>query len=83
MAQDFIHNAVKNAIIKDGWIITDDPLKLIYEELRLFADLGAERTFAAIRGAERLPSRLKVFVAARRSMNLKTRLVDVIFIAIF
>lgn len=22
---DLIHNAVKNALIKDGWMITDDP----------------------------------------------------------
>ncbi|MEB3342500.1 element excision factor XisH family protein [Okeania sp.] len=22
---DIIHNYVKNALIKDGWIITDDP----------------------------------------------------------
>jgi len=61
MAQDFIHNAVKNAIIKDGWIITDDPLKLVYEELRLFADLGAERTFAASRGTEKIAVEIKSF----------------------
>jgi hypothetical protein len=22
---DIIHNAVRNALIKDGWVITDDP----------------------------------------------------------
>jgi hypothetical protein len=25
-ARDIYHDAVKNALIKEGWIITDDPL---------------------------------------------------------
>jgi hypothetical protein len=27
-AKDFFHNAVRTALIKDGWTITDDPLKI-------------------------------------------------------
>ena len=27
-AKDIYHETVKNALIKDGWTITDDPLKL-------------------------------------------------------
>ncbi len=27
-AKDFYHDTVKNALIKDGWNITDDPLIL-------------------------------------------------------
>lgn len=61
MAQDFIHDAVRNAILKDGWTITDDPLKLVFEELRLFADLGAERTLAAMRGTEKIAVEIKSF----------------------
>ena len=45
MAKDIIHNAVKNALIKDGWTITDDPLTLTYEDATVFVDLGAERKF--------------------------------------
>lgn len=28
MAKDLYHNAVRNALIKDGWTITHDPLRL-------------------------------------------------------
>ncbi|MEB3282115.1 MAG: element excision factor XisH family protein [Lyngbya sp.] len=27
-AKDFYHDTVKNALIKDGWRITNDPLRL-------------------------------------------------------
>jgi len=27
-AKDRYHNCVKNALIKDGWVITHDPLRL-------------------------------------------------------
>lgn len=43
MAKDIIHDAVKQALIKDGWTITDDPFRVQYEEFELFADLGAKR----------------------------------------
>jgi hypothetical protein len=48
MAQfDKIHDAVKNALIKDGWTITADPYRIEFEEYRLFADMAAERPIAA------------------------------------
>lgn len=43
MAQrDSIHNAVKQALVKEGWEITDDPYVITYGERFLFVDLGAE-----------------------------------------
>lgn len=39
---DKIHDAVKNALVKDGWTITDDPFTLEYEEQILFVDLAGE-----------------------------------------
>ncbi len=49
MARDKIHSAVKNALIKDGWTITDDPYYLKNKDgsLTLEVDLAAERTIAA------------------------------------
>ena len=44
MAKDLIHQAVKNALTKDNWIITHDPFQVEYEELAIFADLAAERS---------------------------------------
>lgn len=43
-AQDKIHGAVKNALIKDGWTITAEPLALRYEDVMVFADLEAVKT---------------------------------------
>ncbi len=43
MAKDLFHDVVKNALIKDGWKITDDPLSLKVGDSELYIDLGAER----------------------------------------
>jgi hypothetical protein len=40
-ARDSIHPLVKQALIKDGWQITDDPFVITYGERFLFVDLGA------------------------------------------
>jgi hypothetical protein len=61
-AADRIHAAVKNALIKDGWTITDDPYTIVYKDLRLFADLGADRALAAERGSDRIVVEVKSFV---------------------
>jgi hypothetical protein len=58
---DKYHEAVKNALIKDGWTITDDPLTVEYEDVNLYADLGAERTLAAEKGTEKIAVEIKVF----------------------
>jgi hypothetical protein len=47
---DKIHDAVRNALEKDGWAITFDPFRIDYLELVMFADLGAERSLEARRG---------------------------------
>ena len=39
--RDTIHNLVKQAILKEGWIVTDDPYVISYGERFLFVDLGA------------------------------------------
>jgi len=36
-----IHNLVKQALVKDGWQITDDPYVISYGERFLFVDLAA------------------------------------------
>ena len=63
MAQlDKIHNAVKNALVKDGWTITADPFRIEFEEYRLYADLAAERPIAAMRGNEKIVVEIKSFL---------------------
>jgi hypothetical protein len=42
-AKDHYHETVKNALIKDGWTITHDPLILRLSKKKLYIDLGAEQ----------------------------------------
>ncbi|MFM8006205.1 MAG: element excision factor XisH family protein, partial [Dolichospermum sp.] len=58
---DLYHNQVKNALTKDGWVITDDPFILEYKGLRLYADLGAEKLFAAQKMQQKIVIEIKVF----------------------
>jgi hypothetical protein len=39
--RDSIHEIIKQALIRDGWEITDDPYVIDYGERFLFVDLGA------------------------------------------
>ena len=64
MARDRYHEAVRNALIKDGWTITDDPFILKRKEINLNyeADLGAEKIFAAEKGTEKIVVEIKSFL---------------------
>jgi len=61
-ATDAIHGAVKTALIKDGWTITDDPFTIKYEDAMLYADLAAERALAATKVERRIVVEIKSFL---------------------
>lgn len=61
-ARDFIHEAVKQALIADGWEITADPYELSYKELSLAVDLAAERLIEATRDHESILVEVKSFL---------------------
>lgn len=61
---DIYHDTVKQALIKDGWVITHDPYKLTIGKKRLFADLGAEQLFSAEKGTRRIVVEIKSFTGA-------------------
>ena len=61
-AKDIYHDTVKNALIKDGWTITHDPLRLSIDDKNLFIDLGAERIIAAVKGTKKIAVEIKSFV---------------------
>lgn len=61
--KDAYHEIVKRALEKDGWRITRDPLILKFEEITLFADLGAERVFHARQGDNAIVVEVKAFGA--------------------
>lgn len=71
---DIIHDAVKNALIKDGWTITDDPYTIEYRKVKLYADIGAEQPIGAERGGEKLVVEVKSFIGASKIQDLKEAL---------
>ena len=71
---DIIHDAVRNALIKDGWVITDDPYVIQYRKTTLYADLGAEQTMAAERYGQKLVVEVKSFIGASKIQDLKEAL---------
>jgi hypothetical protein len=58
---DASHQAVRNALIKDGWTITHDPLTIRIGRRKLFADLGAERVLTADKGTRKIAVEIKTF----------------------
>ncbi|MCX5980195.1 MAG: XisH family protein [Nostocales cyanobacterium LacPavin_0920_SED1_MAG_38_18] len=63
MARDVFHQQVKNALIKEGWNITHDPLTIrISEAIKLQIDLAAETTIAAERDSEKIAVEIKSFI---------------------
>ena len=71
---DTIHDTVKNALIKDGWTITDDPYIIEYEEITLYADLAAERVIAAEREGRKIVVEIKSFISPSRTQDFKLAL---------
>ena len=61
-ALDRYHDAAKNALIKDGWIITHDPLHLLWGRKDMYVDLGAKRLILATRSLEKIAVEVKSFL---------------------
>lgn len=63
MARDIFHQAVREALEAEGWVITHDPLILKLGGLRLEIDLAAEQVLAAERGTEHIAVEVKSFLS--------------------
>ena len=61
-AKDIYHETVKNALIKDGWTITHDPLVLRWGTTDVYVDLGAEQLLAAEKRGQKIAVEIKSFV---------------------
>ncbi len=73
-AKDFYHEHVRTALTKDGWTITDDPLKIEWLGANLQIDLGAERLITAERGKEKIAVEVKSFIGPSKIEDLKDAL---------
>ncbi|NEO78140.1 XisH family protein [Moorena sp. SIO4G3] len=63
-AKDYFHEAVKAGLIKDGWIITHDPLYLDFDNARVQIDLAGEKLIAAEQGLEKIAVEVKSFIGS-------------------
>lgn len=73
--RDTIHQAVKQALVRDHWQITDDPYVIVFGERFLSVDLGAEAVQSPERatgnfiGAERDGVRIAVEIKEMRGQS--------------
>jgi hypothetical protein len=63
-ARDVFHEAVKQALQKDGWTITDDPLIVEFGGVELYIDLAAEKLIAAEKEGISIAVEIKSFLSA-------------------
>ena len=59
MAKDLYHFEVREALIKDGWRITNDPYIIETDDVNFEVDLGAEKMLAAEKGSEKIAVEVK------------------------
>ena len=63
-AKDIHHEAVKQALINDGWSVTNDPLHLRYGGFDFYIDFGAESLLGATKGSQKIAVEIKTFLGA-------------------
>jgi hypothetical protein len=71
---DIYHNCVKQALIKDGWEITDDPLSLKIGKKDLFIDLAAKKLLIAKKQEQKIAVEIKSFIGTSEVEDLKNAL---------
>ena len=59
MARDSIHTAVRNALEKDGWFITNDPFYVESGGIEIEIDLAAEKFIVAEKGLNKILVEIK------------------------
>ena len=62
MAKDLFHNAVKQALLKEQWVITADPLIIKIGGVKLEVDLAAEKIVAAEKAGRKIAVEIKSFL---------------------
>ena len=73
-AKDIFHNAVRNALEKEGWIITNDPLFLRFGGVDMYVDLAAEQLMSAEKNGEKIAVEIKSFIGVSATTEFSTAL---------
>jgi hypothetical protein len=69
-ARDRFHEAFKNALIREGWTITHDPLQIKVGKLDMNIDLGAEKVIAAEKEGRKIEIKSFLGVSALNDLYL-------------
>jgi XisH protein len=70
-ALDIYHNAAKQALIKDGWTITHDPLHLRWGRKDMYVDLGAKKLIIAEREEQKIAVEVKSFLGLSEMQSFR------------
>lgn len=73
-ARDRLHEHVRNALRRDGWTITHDPLHLRWGTKDMYVDLGAERFLGAEKGDRKIAVEIKTFTGPSMMQSLEQAL---------
>jgi hypothetical protein len=73
-AKDRYHDAIKNALIKDGWRIIRDPYTIKYQEVQLFADLLVDKTLEIEKDGQQIIVEIKSFIGRSPMREFETAL---------
>jgi hypothetical protein len=71
-AKDIFHDAVRKGLEKEGWVITDDPLRIEVGDVEMYIDLGAEEVLAAERTGEKIAVEIKSFTGTSNILQFHT-----------
>lgn len=70
-ARDRYHDHVKSALLKEGWTITHDPLRLHWGLKDMYVDLGAEQLLAAEKDTRKIAVEIKSFIGLSEMDDLE------------
>jgi hypothetical protein len=82
-ALDRNHVIVRNALEKDGWTITHDPLTMMVDDRRVHIDLGAEKLLLAEKENQQIAVEIKMFTGASKIHDLEQALGQYMLYRIF
>ena len=78
-AKDIYHEAVKNALIKDGWTITADPYPIEFEDAELYPDLAIEKYISEEQRQRKIIIEIKSFLGPSMMKDFEMALGQYIF----
>ena len=73
-ARDHYHNLVREALVREGWTITGNPVTLLYGSKAMFVDLGAQHLLGASREGRRIAVEVKSFRGPSEMADLEMAL---------